>query len=130
MLTRVPAGDGGLLACRLENSALASEKESRLLLYQDMDPDLDDLSCSERLEKSQFNGKNQQPLARGHLKRSPPPSPRCVCPPTSVPLSDEQHNQSIPRLSSPTTWQVLYADRYTCQVTPPDTHTQMDLNPS
>uniref|UniRef100_G3PMZ9 G protein-coupled receptor 180 n=1 Tax=Gasterosteus aculeatus aculeatus TaxID=481459 RepID=G3PMZ9_GASAC len=80
-------GDGGLLACRLENSALASEKESRLLLYQDMDPDLDDLSCSERLEKSQF----------------------------TLPLSDEQHNQSIPRLSSPTTWQVLYADRYTCQ---------------
>ncbi|XP_037332580.2 integral membrane protein GPR180 [Pungitius pungitius] len=80
-------GDSGLLACRLDNPALASEKESRLLLYQDMDPDLDHLSCFERLAKSQF----------------------------TVSLSEEEHNQSIPRQSSPTTWQVLYADRYTCQ---------------
>ncbi|XP_069567933.1 integral membrane protein GPR180 isoform X1 [Brachyistius frenatus] len=80
-------GGEGLLVCRLENSALATEKESRLLLYQDMDSDLDNLSCSERLAKAQF----------------------------TIPLSQEEHNQTIPRQSSPTAWQVLYADRYTCQ---------------
>lgn len=51
------AGDHGLLVCRLDNSALATEKESRLLLYQDMDSDLDNLSCSERLAKAHFTSK-------------------------------------------------------------------------
>ena len=51
------AGDNGLLVCRLDNSALAVEKESRLLLYQDMDPDLDNLSCTERLARAYFTSK-------------------------------------------------------------------------
>lgn len=51
-------GDNGLLVCRLDNSALAAEKESRLLLYQDMDSDLDNLSCSERLGSAHFTSKN------------------------------------------------------------------------
>ncbi|XP_039998562.1 integral membrane protein GPR180-like [Xiphias gladius] len=80
-------GDNGLLVCRLDNSALAIEKESRLLLYQDMDSDLDNLSCTER-------------LARAHF---------------TISLNQEEHNQTIPRQSSPTPWQALYADRYTCQ---------------
>ncbi|XP_034406012.1 integral membrane protein GPR180 [Cyclopterus lumpus] len=80
-------GDNGLLVCRLDNSALATEKGSRLLLYQDMDADLDNLSCTERLAKAQF----------------------------TIYLSEEEYNQSIPRQSYPTTWQALYADRYTCQ---------------
>ncbi|CAG5933086.1 integral membrane protein GPR180 [Menidia menidia] len=80
-------GDDGLLVCRLDNPSLAAEKESRLLLYQDMDSDLDNLSCWERLGKAQF----------------------------SISLSQAEHNQSIPRLSAPTPWQLLYADRYTCQ---------------
>ncbi|XP_026217143.1 integral membrane protein GPR180 [Anabas testudineus] len=80
-------GDNGLLVCRLDNSALAAEKESRLLLYQDMDSDLDNLSCSERLGSAHF----------------------------TISLSKEEHNQTIPRQSSPTAWQALYADRYTCQ---------------
>ncbi|XP_008290620.1 integral membrane protein GPR180 isoform X2 [Stegastes partitus] len=80
-------GGSGLLVCRLDNSALAAEKESRLLLYQDMDSDLDNLSCSDRLTKAHF----------------------------TVSLSQEEHNQTIPRQPSPTAWQVLYADRYTCQ---------------
>lgn len=50
-------GDGGLLVCRLDNSALATEKESRLLLYQDMDSDLDNLSCTERLTRARFTSK-------------------------------------------------------------------------
>lgn len=54
----VSAGDNGLLVCRLDNSALAAEKESRLLLYQDMDSDLDNLSCTERLAKAHFTSKD------------------------------------------------------------------------
>lgn len=80
-------GDNGLLVCRLDNSALATEKESKLLLYQDMDSDLENLSCSERLARAQF----------------------------TISLTQEEHNQTIPRQSSPTAWQALYADRYTCQ---------------
>lgn len=80
-------GGSGLLVCRVDSSALAKERESRLLLYQDMDSELDNLSCSER-------------LAKAHL---------------TVTLSQEEHNQTIPQQSSPAPWQVLYADRYTCQ---------------
>ncbi|XP_042369255.1 integral membrane protein GPR180 isoform X1 [Plectropomus leopardus] len=80
-------GENGLLVCRLDNSALAAEKESRLLLYQDMDSELDNLSCSER-------------LAKAHL---------------TISLSHDEHNQTMPHQSFPTAWQVLYADRYTCQ---------------
>lgn len=80
-------GDRGLLVCRLENGALAMEKESRLLLYQEMEPDLDNLSCSERLTHAHF----------------------------TIDLKHEEHNQTIPRQSSPTAWYALYADRYTCQ---------------
>uniref|UniRef100_A0A3B5N172 Uncharacterized protein n=1 Tax=Xiphophorus couchianus TaxID=32473 RepID=A0A3B5N172_9TELE len=83
------AGDGGLLVCRLDNPSLGTEKEARLLLYQDMDSDLDNLSCSQRLSRAQF----------------------------TISLSQDEHNQTIPRQSSPTAWQVLYADRYTCEVT-------------
>ncbi|KAK7893076.1 hypothetical protein WMY93_022228 [Mugilogobius chulae] len=39
-------GDVGLLVCRLDNAALAVEKESRLLLFPEIQPDLDKLSCS------------------------------------------------------------------------------------
>ncbi|XP_032411886.1 integral membrane protein GPR180-like isoform X1 [Xiphophorus hellerii] len=81
------AGDGGLLVCRLDNPSLGTEKEARLLLYQDMDSDLDNLSCSQRLSRAQF----------------------------TISLSQDEHNQTIPRQSSPTAWQVLYADRYTCE---------------
>ncbi|XP_032413117.1 integral membrane protein GPR180-like [Xiphophorus hellerii] len=81
------SGDGGLLVCRLDNPSLGTEKEARLLLYQDMDSDLDNLSCSQRLSRAQF----------------------------TISLSQDQHNQTIPRQSSPTAWQVLYADRYTCE---------------
>ncbi|XP_041834893.1 integral membrane protein GPR180 [Melanotaenia boesemani] len=80
-------GDNSLLVCRLDNPPLAAEKESRLLLYQDMDPDLDNLSCSERLSKAHF----------------------------TISLTQDEHNQTIPHQSSPTAWQFLYADRYTCQ---------------
>lgn len=53
------AGDGGLLVCRLESSALASEKESRLLLFQDLELDLENLSCADRLTKAPFTSKDQ-----------------------------------------------------------------------
>ncbi|XP_034533421.1 integral membrane protein GPR180 isoform X2 [Notolabrus celidotus] len=80
-------GENGLVVCRLENSALAVEKESKLLLYQDSDSDLDNLSCAER-------------LTRAHV---------------SVLFTQDEHNLTIPRQSSPTAWRALYADRYTCQ---------------
>lgn len=53
------AGDNGLLVCRLDNAPLATEKESRLLLYPDMDLDLDNLSCNERLSKAQLTSKDK-----------------------------------------------------------------------
>ncbi|XP_006807155.1 integral membrane protein GPR180 [Neolamprologus brichardi] len=77
----------GLLVCRVDSSTLAKERESRLLLYQDMDSELDNLSCSERLAKADV----------------------------TITLSQEEHNQTIPRQSLPTAWQILYADRFTCQ---------------
>ncbi|MED6242841.1 hypothetical protein ATANTOWER_010533 [Ataeniobius toweri] len=80
-------GDNGLLVCRLDNPPLAGEKEAKLLLFQDMDSDLDNLSCSQRLSKAHF----------------------------TIPLNQEERNQTIPRQSSPTAWQVLFADRYTCE---------------
>lgn len=61
-------GDSGLLVCRLDNSDLATEKESQLLLYQHLDLDLDNLSCSERLAKAQFTSKDEdQPGRLSHL---------------------------------------------------------------
>lgn len=47
----------GLLVCRVDSSTLAKERESRLLLYQDMDSELDNLSCSERLAKADVTSK-------------------------------------------------------------------------
>lgn len=46
------------MACRLDNAALAAEKESRLLLYRDMNWDVENLSCSERLAKAQLTSKD------------------------------------------------------------------------
>uniref|UniRef100_A0A1A8BM18 G protein-coupled receptor 180 n=1 Tax=Nothobranchius kadleci TaxID=1051664 RepID=A0A1A8BM18_NOTKA len=80
-------GGNGLVVCRLENPLLAAQRESRLLLYQDLDSDLDNLSCSQRLSRAHF----------------------------TIPLSQEEHNQTIPPHSSPSLWRVLYADRCTCQ---------------
>lgn len=37
--------------------------------------------------------------------------------PPAVSLSALEHNQTIPHQFSPTAWMVVYADRYTCQVT-------------
>ncbi|CAJ1087378.1 integral membrane protein GPR180 isoform X1 [Xyrichtys novacula] len=80
-------GENSLLVCRLENPILAAEKESRLLLYQDWDSDLEKLSCSERLTRALF----------------------------SISLTQDEHNLTIPRQSSPIAWMALYTDRYTCQ---------------
>uniref|UniRef100_H3DAI4 G protein-coupled receptor 180 n=1 Tax=Tetraodon nigroviridis TaxID=99883 RepID=H3DAI4_TETNG len=80
-------GGGGLLVCRLDNPSLATEKESRLLLYHNLDSDLDNLSCTEKLAKAQL----------------------------AISLSATEHNQTIPHQFSPTAWKVVYADRYTCQ---------------
>ncbi|XP_057685062.1 integral membrane protein GPR180 isoform X2 [Corythoichthys intestinalis] len=80
-------GDDGLLVCQLDNPSLAAEKESRLLLYPNVDEIWDNLSCSERLTSAHF----------------------------TISLSQEEHNQTIPQQSSPTVWHALYADRYTCQ---------------
>lgn len=51
-------GSGGLLVCQLQNPSLATEKESRLLLYQNLESDLDNLSCTEKVAKAQFASKN------------------------------------------------------------------------
>ncbi|KAI9525751.1 hypothetical protein NQZ68_002299 [Dissostichus eleginoides] len=80
-------GSDGLLVIRLDNVPLATEKESRLLLFQDMDSELESLNCSERISKAQL----------------------------AISLTVDEYNQTIPKESTPTAWQVLYADRYTCQ---------------
>lgn len=113
-------GSGGLLVCQLQHPSLATEKESRLLLYQNLESDLDNLSCTEKLAKAQFASKNpvwmqycRQNISillcvlslLTHSSSSP-----------AVSLSAEEHNQTIPHQFSPTAWKVVYADRYTCQV--------------
>lgn len=122
----------GLLVCRVDSSTLAKERESRLLLYQDMDSELDNLSCSERLAKADVTSK--KPAIADTILDSPAMTPYWFMSPLSflhtvtsslfphpypptVTLSQEEHNQTIPRQSFPTAWQILYADRYTCQVT-------------
>ncbi|XP_053709633.1 integral membrane protein GPR180 isoform X1 [Synchiropus splendidus] len=80
------AGDG-LVVCKLGHPSLAVEKEARLLLYRDMDSDMDHLSCSEKLARAQL----------------------------IVPLRHGEQNETIPHQSSPVLWQLLYADTYTCQ---------------
>lgn len=114
-------GGGGLLVCQLQNPSLATEKESRLLLYQNLESDLDNLSCTEKLAKAQFASKNPVWMQYccqnisillsvwSFLTDSSPPPP-------AVSLSAEEHNQTIPHQFSPTAWKVVYADRYTCQV--------------
>ncbi|XP_036066752.1 integral membrane protein GPR180 isoform X3 [Oryzias melastigma] len=100
-------GDGGLLVCQLDDPALAAQKQSKLLLYQDLDLELDSLSCAEKLRKAQI----------------------------TVSLSQEEHNQSIPHQAPPTSWTLLYTDRHTCQENPEDpadpdlTFTVLLLNP-
>lgn len=117
-------GSGGLLVCQLQNPSLATEKESRLLLYQNLESDLDNLSCTEKVAKAQFASKNPVWMQYCHqnisillcvwslLTHSSTPPP----PPSTVSLSAEEHNQTIPHQFSPTAWKVVYADRYTCQV--------------
>ncbi|XP_067116899.1 integral membrane protein GPR180 [Osmerus mordax] len=80
-------GGGGRVVCRLENAPLAVEKDARLLLFQDLEDGFDNLSCLERLSRAQL----------------------------SIPLIQEEHNQSIPPQASPQTWHALYSDRYTCR---------------
>ncbi|KAJ8003836.1 hypothetical protein DPEC_G00152540 [Dallia pectoralis] len=81
-------GGRGLLVCRLENAPLAVEKESKLLLFSEMEEgfEIDNLSCPDRLSKAQL----------------------------SIKLNEEEHNQTIPHQSSPTLWMAMYTDRYTC----------------
>lgn len=51
-----PVGSG-LVVCRLENAPLATEKESRLLFFPEMEDgfDIDNLSCHDRLSKAQLS---------------------------------------------------------------------------
>ncbi|KAI5613511.1 integral membrane protein GPR180 isoform X1 [Silurus asotus] len=79
-------GESGLLSYRLENVALAVHKEAKLLLFQGIES-FENLSCLDRVSKAQFR----------------------------IPLSTEEHNQTIPQQARPQTWHVMYADRYTCQ---------------
>ncbi|XP_029986270.1 integral membrane protein GPR180 isoform X2 [Sphaeramia orbicularis] len=93
-------GDSGLLVVRVDNVAEAVLKGSRLLLYQDMDPDLDHLSCSQRLAGAQF----------------------------TIELRQDEHNQTIPPLVTPTAWRALYADKYTCEQDAPVLPSRSDLS--
>ncbi|KAG7263902.1 hypothetical protein CRUP_021221 [Coryphaenoides rupestris] len=81
-------GDHGLLVNRLHDVPLAVEKEGRLLLFTNtLASSLDNLSCSDRLSKAKI----------------------------IIHLTDEEHNQTIPPQPTPSLWQALYVDRYTCQ---------------
>uniref|UniRef100_A0A8C7WSG2 GPR180-like N-terminal domain-containing protein n=1 Tax=Oryzias sinensis TaxID=183150 RepID=A0A8C7WSG2_9TELE len=60
-------GDGGLLVCRLDDPALAAQRQARLLLFQDPGLDLHSLSCPDKLSKAQITGESE--------RRSGPPGP-------------------------------------------------------
>lgn len=74
------------MACRVEDVQVCVRKEARLLLFQGSEG-FDNLSCLERVTSAQI----------------------------SINLSKEEQNQTIPHQSTPQTWHVMYADRYTCQ---------------
>lgn len=76
------------MSCRVYDVQMAVQKEARLLLFQDTDG-FDNLSCLERVTSAQI----------------------------SINLSEEEQNQTLPHESTPQTWHVMYADRYTCQET-------------
>ncbi|XP_018597214.2 integral membrane protein GPR180 [Scleropages formosus] len=81
-------GENALVVCKLEETdvSVAVRKEARLLLFQQPD-EFDNLSCLQRLSGA----------------------------PLSITLNAVELNQTIPQMSSPQMWHVLYADRYTCQ---------------
>ncbi|KAG1930187.1 integral membrane protein GPR180 [Pimephales promelas] len=81
-------GENGLMSSRVYDVQMAVQKEARLLLIQDTE-DFDNLSCQERVTSAEI----------------------------SINLNKEEQNQTIPHQSSPQTWHVMYADRYTCQET-------------
>ncbi|KAL4635759.1 integral membrane protein GPR180 [Arapaima gigas] len=81
-------GENALVVCRLEETdvSMAVQKDARLLLFQQLDA-FDNLSCLQRLSRA----------------------------PVSIALNVVELNQTMPQMSSPVMWHVLYADRYTCQ---------------
>ncbi|KAK9973874.1 hypothetical protein ABG768_024574 [Culter alburnus] len=85
-ITRFLYHGEGLMACRVQEVQVALQKDARLLLIQRAEG-FDNLSCLERVTSAQI----------------------------SITLSKEEQNQTIPQQSTPQTWHVMYADRYTCQ---------------
>ncbi|XP_067314795.1 integral membrane protein GPR180 [Pseudorasbora parva] len=79
-------GENGVMLYRVEDVHVAVQKGARLLLFQGTEG-FDNLSCLERVTSAQI----------------------------SISLSREEQNQTIPHQSTPQTWHVMYADRYTCQ---------------
>ncbi|XP_028655391.1 integral membrane protein GPR180 [Erpetoichthys calabaricus] len=85
-------GKDALLCCRLEDSPVATERESKLILYREQGwlnllNAFENLSCLEQLEKADLK----------------------------ITLSQEELNQTIPQMPHPQTWHILYVDMHTCQ---------------
>nr|XP_023651890.1 integral membrane protein GPR180 [Paramormyrops kingsleyae] len=81
-------GENALVVCRLEEAdfAMAVRKEARLLLFQEQEG-FENLSCLERLSGA----------------------------PVAITLNAVELNWTMPKMSSPQLWHMVYADQSTCQ---------------
>ncbi|XP_049634663.1 integral membrane protein GPR180 [Suncus etruscus] len=85
-------GDHALLCVRINNPAVAVEKEAKLYLYQaqewlKLQENSKRYSCSEALSKAQI----------------------------TMTLNQTEHNLTVSQIPHPQMWHVFYADRLTCQ---------------
>ncbi|ELK25807.1 Integral membrane protein GPR180 [Myotis davidii] len=84
-------GDHALLCVRVNNIAVAVEKEAKLHLFQaqewlKLQENSNDYSCSEKLSKAQL----------------------------TMTMNQTEHNLTVSQIPYPQTWHVFYADKYTC----------------
>ncbi|KAG8452204.1 hypothetical protein GDO86_004121 [Hymenochirus boettgeri] len=87
-------GDQALLRVKINNVAGATGRESALYLYEDeqwvqMHNSLEEYSCPERLSLAQV----------------------------TIPLNQSEYNYTLPQMSYPKAWNVIYVDKFTCLTT-------------
>ncbi|KFO37823.1 Integral membrane protein GPR180 [Fukomys damarensis] len=85
-------GDHALLCVRINNKAVATEKEAKLYLFQaqewlKLQENNDAYSCSEKLSRAQL----------------------------TMTVNQTEHNLTVSQIPSPQMWHVFYADKYTCK---------------
>uniref|UniRef100_A0A2K5QFV5 Uncharacterized protein n=1 Tax=Cebus imitator TaxID=2715852 RepID=A0A2K5QFV5_CEBIM len=85
-------GDHALLCVRINNTAVAVEKEAKLYLFQAQEwlkpqQSIHGYSCSKKLSKAQL----------------------------TITMNQTKHNLTVSQIPSLQTWHVFYADKHTCQ---------------